>query len=245
MRTHIQACYRAGIFVILVLAYNGCSPEKEASLDQATQVGPKQKAAYDGASASNREAESEIGNGNLRTPTGDPAELEDNGLEEDLGTKSPVASHDGRRGDGEPTIISAEGLRPVSEEELLNHPLMRELARRREAEIQGVDIKYDYGGAFGIDGIADGALAYVDGRLAGEARALRLVGNTPSTIEVEVKHYSPSGEIVYRGITLFVVGNVWKPGDDPVLPGAPLSRRDIEGSTDRPLFSRWPVGGPF
>ena len=246
MQACSRPCYRVGTVLICLLAANGCSPQEEPLLDHRTEAGSTEKKPANLGGEVNPKGHATIGKGSGRTPTGDAPDPEDSRLSDGLDTNVPPATHERGRTDDEPTIISSEDLgQPVSPEELLNNPMMKELARRQASEIEGLRIKYDYGGAFGMDGIADSALAYVDDRLVGEAKALRLAADTPSTIEVEVKHYSRSGEVIYRAITMFAVGNVWRPGDDPVLPGAPFSSRVIEGSTEKPIFSRWPVGGPL
>ena len=220
MQTYSQAGYRVVTVMAFLLAASGCSPEEEPPLDRRAQAGSTEKQPPNLGSEVNPIEDSASGERSSRAPAPDASGPEESRLPDEVDANGLPAAHERDRPDEEPTIISTEGLRPVSPEELLNHPLMKELARRQAAEIEDLEIKYDYGGAFGMDGIADGARAYTNGRMVGEAKALRLVGDTPSTIEVEVKHYSPSGELAYRGITLFVVGNVWKPGDDPVLPGA-------------------------
>ena len=134
--------------------------------------------------------------------------------------------------------------RESPEEGLMKNPMIRELARRAESDIPGLQVKYEYNGEFGSDGIADHGLAYLNGKLIGEAKALRIVREEPTKLEVEERYYSDSGGLIYRGTALFVLGNVWKAGDTPVPTGSLLTSTTIEGRKERILFNHWPAGGP-
>jgi hypothetical protein len=175
--------------------------------------------------------------------------------EEDASMSSQEQTETGDSALGEkasaPSATRAENNEPAStpdrespEEKLTKNPMIRELARRAESDIPGLQVKYEYDGEFGSDGIADRGSAYLNGKLIGEAKALRIVREEPTKLEVEERYYSDSGSLAYLGTALFVLGNVWKAGDTPVPTGSLLTSTAIKGRKERILFNHWPAGGP-
>ena len=108
-------------------------------------------------------------------------------------------------------------------------------AARDEAMLSPTSFEYGYEGQYGLFGIADTARAYAGDILVGEARALRIIESSsgPNLIEIEVVHYSVSGEIAYRGIAHIQFG---------FGGGILVYEEAISGQKSRSIFVSWPSG---
>jgi hypothetical protein len=96
-------------------------------------------------------------------------------------------------------------------------------------------ITYDYGGQFGMLGLADSAKAFDGSTLLAEAKALRIIKSPsgPNQLEVEETHYSPVGAITYRGL-LRIRFDLGGGHVDEEIP--------ISGSKQQSFFVTWPSG---
>lgn len=93
---------------------------------------------------------------------------------------------------------------------------------------QNFSIKYDYGGIYGYQGIADGAEAYLGERLIGKASAKSL--NQDQGVEVDIKHFSNVGNTIYHGTTFFNFVN-----------GNRGESVTISGEEKYIIFNNWPI----
>lgn len=112
------------------------------------------------------------------------------------------------------------------------------LQQMDEAQAQQLRIKYDYKyekGKFGIYGIADTAIAYLNEKKIAEATAVRIIEKKPgpNQLEVEEIHFSPSGNVIYKGKIIFRFG----------FSGAmPEETIAISGRKLLNIFNSWPAG---
>jgi hypothetical protein len=104
-----------------------------------------------------------------------------------------------------------------------------------QAVLNPTSFKYGYEGQFGRYGIADTAKAFAGDILVGEAKALRIIESEsgPNLIEIEVVHYSASGQPIYKGIAHIQFG---------FGGGKLVYEKALSGQRSRSIFVSWPSG---
>lgn len=98
-------------------------------------------------------------------------------------------------------------------------------------------INYGYEGKHGKYGIADTAIARLDGMKIADAQALEIVKRNPgpNSIKVRETHYNSSGSIVYQGYIEFQFTGM---GAENIGESA------ISGIKRYNIFRSWPEGSP-
>lgn len=102
--------------------------------------------------------------------------------------------------------------------------------------LQPTSIKHGYGGKFGPSDIADTADAYNGDKVVGRARALALQDSPtggPKTLNIQVTHYSVTGQPVYSGYVLIQAG---------FRGGTLISVEDISGTKKSTGLCEWQFG---
>jgi len=100
---------------------------------------------------------------------------------------------------------------------------------------RGLRIEYGYAGKLGMFDIADTASAYDGDTLIAKAEALQIVEKQsgPNHILIQEEHYSPSGEVTYKGTLEFRFG---------FRGGTLVEEKAVSGKKRFHVFQGWPAG---